>query len=149
MPVLRVRQIDNEFSFWIPSLIICVISFSIVLYISLVRYQIDRNKENVICYPILALMFGFIIPWLSLNSLNVSLDFSTPTYEEFIILDKHVDTGARRITSYEVEVENEFSKFKIAIDEIDFYEYNIGDKITLNIYQGAFGKKYYLYTSRK
>ena len=77
--------------------------------------------------------------------MNVYLDFSTPTYENFVIIDKDVDAGSRQITTYELKVQNGEVDFWLDVSEETYYNYEINDTITLSIYNGAFNEPYYIY----
>ena len=80
--------------------------------------------------------------------MNVCLDTSKPAYEEFVIIDKNVRTGARQITTYEIEVQKGDTIFTIGISEDAYYDYEISDTITLSIYSGAFNEPYCIHESR-
>lgn len=145
--VLRVRYINGEMNmtFLITSLIMMVIVFVPCLIYGLVKYTIDKDLEKLICIPLIGLMFGFAIPWLTISSMNVYLDTSSPTFEEFVIIGKDVDAGARQVTTYEFEVKKDDTIFTIGVSEEVYYDYEINDKITLSIYKGLFNEPYYIY----
>ncbi len=155
VPILSVEYIDSEFPFWIPSLIICIIAFIICLFISIRKYNKDklnpkiRNKSRIngelISINILVLMMGFILPWMTISSLNVVLDNTAPKYEVFEVVDKDIRTGSRQITTYNLELEKGDIKINIAVAEVVYYEYEVGEKITVSIYNGAFNERYYTY----
>ena len=155
VPILSVEYIDSEFPFWIPSLIICIIACIVCLFISFRKYNKDklnpkiRNKSRIngelISINILVLMMGFILPWMTISSLNVVLDNTEPKYEVFEVVDKDIRTGNRRITTYNLELEKGDIKINIAVSEVVYYEYEVGEKITVSIYNGAFNERYYTY----
>ena len=68
-----------------------------------------------------------------------------PTYEEFVIIDKNIRTGARQITTYELEVQKGEVIFHIGVSEEAYYDYEINDAVTLSIYSGAFNEPYYVH----
>lgn len=144
LPVLNIKTI-NSFPFWIPSLIVCLVLFIPVLLYSMITYDKKRNLEHLICIPLLALIGGFGITWMSLNTMNYCLDFSTPKEEVFVIVDKKVTSGARTITSYDVIVKNSNTSFRISIDEYSYRSFEIGDDIILSKYSGAFNEAYYIF----
>ena len=115
------------------------------LIYGLVQYTLNKDLEKLICIPLLGIFGGFALTWLTISSMNVYLDTSTPTYVEFVIIDKDIDTGARQITTYEFEVKNEDTEFTIGVSEKTYYEYEINDIITLSIYKGAFNEAYYMH----
>lgn len=145
--VLRVKSITGEFNltFLIPSIIIAVIVFIPCLIFGIKSHKSRRSIEKLICIPFLGLLGGFAIPWLTISSMNVYLDFSEPTYVEYVIIDKDVRTGSRQVTTYELEVKNESESFTIGVSEEAFYDYEIDDTIVLSIYKGAFNQPYYIH----
>ena len=146
-PCLRVKTIDTSFPFWKPALVVCLIAFAVTLTVFIRRYLRIRDPENLIAAPLLALLAGFALTFLTLSSGNVVLDRSEPTYETFEIVDKHISAGARQVTTFNVLVENDSVDFSITISERHYREYEIGDEITLSIYSGAFGVRYYIHES--
>lgn len=148
--VLRVKYITGEFNltFLIPSIIIAAIVFLPCLIFGIKSHKSRRSLEKLICIPLLGLFGGFIIPWLTISSMNVYLDFSEPTYVEYVIIDKDVRTGARKVTTYELEVQNESGSFTIGVSEEAYYDYDINDTIILSIYNGAFNEPYYIHEDK-
>lgn len=149
--ILRVEYINGEFgfTFLIPAVIVAAVAFIPTLIYWLVRYTIHKNLENLICIPLLALLGGFGLTWLTLGSMNVYLDMSKPTYEEYVIVDKDVRTGARQITTYEFKVESGEKSFTIGVLEEVYYDFEINDSIILSIYKGAFNEPYYIHDKLK
>lgn len=155
MPVMMVEYIDSEIPFWLPSLIICLIVSSLAIVFSLKKYNKDKNNPKkklktknageLVSFNIVMVMAGFLLPWMLLSSLNVVLDTTTPSYETFEIVDKDIDTGPRRVTTYNLELEKGDIKINIAVSELVYYEYEIGDEIVVSIYNGAFKERYYTY----
>lgn len=149
--VLRVEYINGEFNltFLIPAIIVAAVAFVPTLIYWLVRHTIHKNLENLICIPLLVLFGGFGLTWLTLGSMNVYLDMSEPTYEEYVIVDKDVRTGARQLTTYEFKVENGEKSFTIGVSEEVYYDFEINDSIILSIYKGAFNEPYYIHDKLK
>ena len=77
--------------------------------------------------------------------MNVYLDMSTPTYEEYIIIDKDIKAGSRQITTYEFEVKKDDIVFTIGVSETSYYSYEVNDTIRLSVYNGAFNEPYYIH----
>lgn len=149
--VLRVEYINGEFNltFLIPAIIVAAVAFIPTLIYWLIRHTIHKDLENLICIPLLALFGGFGLTWLTLASMNVYLDMSKPTYEEYVIVDKDVRTGARQITTYEFKVIDGEKSFTIGVSEEVYYDMEINDSITLSIYKGLFNEPYYIHESLK
>ena len=132
----------------IPSIIIGVIALAICLVYCIKKYKPVGDKEKLISIPIIGLIAGFLFSFLTISSMNVYLDTSIPTYEEFVIIDKDISTGAKRNTTYKLTLENENTTFTINVSEKAYYDYEIDDTITLSIYNGAFNEPYYIYDNK-
>lgn len=148
---LRVEYINGEMNptFLYTSIIFTAIIFVPCLIYGLTMFTVNRDYEKLICIPLLGLLGGFALTWLTISSMNVYLDTSEPTYEEYIIIDKDVRTGARQITTYELEVQKDDITFTIAVSEIVYYDYEINDLIELSIYSGAFNEPYIIHDNNK
>lgn len=79
--------------------------------------------------------------------MNVYMDISSPSYEEFVIIDKNIKAGAKQITKYELEVKKDDAVFTIGVSEEAYYDYEINDTITLSRYSGAFNEPYYMHSN--
>lgn len=152
MAVLTLRAEFINDDWWltlvIPAVVIAVVVLIPCLIYGIQQFNLHRDWEKLICVPLLGLMGGFIITFLTISSMNVCLDTSKPAYEEFVIIDKNVRTGARQITTYEIEVQKGDTIFTIGISEDAYYDYEISDTITLSIYSGAFNEPYCIHESR-
>ena len=143
--VAKVHYINGKLPFLIPTIavtaILFVVSF-IVLFTTKMKFEPTSER---IALPFCALLLGFCFTWLTLGSMNVYLDTSAPTYEEYVIVDKDIDAGPRRVTTYELKVERDGKTFNIGVSEETYYDMEIGDQITLSIYEGAFGEPYLIF----
>lgn len=147
MVVFRVKYINGEMNSTLlsASIVFAVLAFITCLIYAIIRYDTERDKQNLIAIPLLGLLGGFVLTYLTVGAMNVYLDFSAPIHEEYVIVDKDVRTGARQITTYEFKVQKDESTFFIGVSEESFYDHEINDKITLSIYSGAFNEPYYIY----
>ena len=151
IPVLRVEYINGEMplTFLIPTIIGTGIAFVPCLIYGFASYNKNKDKEKLISIPLLGLLGGFALTWMTISSMNVYLDRSNPTFEEYVIIDKDVRSGARQITTYELEVKNGDVVFKIGVTEEAYYDCEINDKIILSIYSGAFNEPYYIHEDNR
>ena len=81
--------------------------------------------------------------------MNVYLDTSTPTYEEYVIVDKDIKAGSRQVTTYEFDVKKDGTTFTIGVSETAYYSHEVNDTIKLSIYNGAFNEPYYIHEESK
>ena len=145
--VLRVKYLHNEFTstfIWV-AIIVSIIVFIPCLIYAIKYYMPYREWVNLIGVPLAALLVSFAVVWLTVSSMNVYLDTSTPTYEEYIIIDKDIRAGSRQATTYELEVKKDDTTFTIGVSETTYYSHEINDTITLSMYSGAFNEPYYIH----
>lgn len=145
--VLRVKYLHDEFTspfMWV-SIIVSIIIFVPCLIYGIKYFKSYRDWEKLIGVPLAALLLGFVSTWLTVSSMNVYLDMSTPTYEKYIIIDKDIKAGSRQITTYEFEVKKDDIVFTIGVSETSYYSYEVNDTIRLSVYNGAFNEPYYIH----
>ena len=145
--VLRVKYLHDEFTspfMWV-SIIVSIIIFVPCLIYGIKYFKSYRDWEKLIGVPLAALLLGFVSTWLTVSSMNVYLDMSTPTYEKYIIIDKDIKAGSRKITTYEFEVKKDYIYFTIGVSETSYYSYEVNDTIRLSVYNGAFNEPYYIH----
>ena len=145
--VLRVKYLHNEFTspfIWV-AIIVSIIIFVPCLIYGIKYFKLYRDWEKLIGVPLAALLLGFVSTWLTVSSMNVYLDMSTPTYEKYIIIDKDIKAGSRQITTYEFEVKKDDIVFTIGVSETSYYSYEVNDTIRLSVYNGAFNEPYYIH----
>ncbi len=145
--VLRVKYLHGEFSsnFLWSAIIVSTIIFIPCLIYGIRYFKLYRDWEKLIGLPLAVLLGGFVLVWLTVSSMNVYLDTSAPTYEEYIIVDKDIKAGSRQVTTYELEVKKNDTTFTIGVSETAYYNHEVNDKIKLSIYNGAFNEPYYIH----
>lgn len=105
------------------------------------------NKKNVVIYSFcslfISIMFGLFLSMALVPGLNFALDFSKPIQEEYTIerLKPSDDYSSAKAVVFTGEKEIE-----IAITNEEFFTFEVGDKIIIDKYQGAFHIGYYYYT---
>ncbi len=142
------EYLGNKFPsvFIIPSIVVAIIAFILCLIYGIKSFRNNRSLLKMIGIPLFGLLGGFCITFLTLGSMNVYLDFSKPQYAEFIIIEKDKQTGDTFLANeYNFVVKKDEEQFDIRVDEIAYYEYEIGDEIILAQYQGAFRRSYYIF----
>lgn len=144
---IRVQLINDDWwlTIVIPSIIVAVVVLIPCLIYGIKQFKLYRDWKKLISVPLLGVMVGFLITFLTISSMNVYLDTSNPTYEEFVIIDKDIRAGARQLTTYELEVQKGEKNFYIGVSEEEYYDYEITDAINLSRYSGAFNEPYYIY----
>ena len=149
--VLRVKYLHGELNstFLWPTIIVSIIIFVPCLIYGIRYFKLYRDWEKLIALPLVALLGGFVLTWLTVASMNVYLDTSAPTYEEYTIIDKDIKAGSRQVTTYELEVKKDDTVFTIGVSEIAYYSYEVNDTIKLSVYNGAFNEPYYIHENNE
>ena len=149
--VLRVKYLHGEFnSFFLwSSIIVSLIIFVPCLIYGIKYFKLYRDWEKLIGLPLAVLIGGFLLTWLTVASMNVYLDISVPTYEEYVIIDKDIKSGSRQVTTYEFDVKKDDTVFTIGVSEAAYYNHDVNDTIKLSIYKGAFNEPYYIHEESK
>lgn len=149
--ILKVEFINknSDLKFALISTIITIIFFIPYLAYTIHKFVSNKNYGELINKPLIALIIVFIFSFVTITSLNFYLDNSTPNYEEYQIIDKDIQVGAKKITTYEFKVKKGDTVFTISVSELTYYDYEINDLIVLTIYSGAFNAPYYIFESDK
>jgi hypothetical protein len=145
--VLRVKYLHGELNstFLWSAILVSIIIFVPCLIYGIRYFKLYRDWEKLIGLPLAVLLGGFVLTWLTVASMNVYLDTSAPTYEEYTIIDKDVKAGSRQVTTYELEVKKDDTVFTIGVSEIAYCRHEVNDTIKLSVYNGAFNEPYYIH----
>jgi hypothetical protein len=145
--VLRVKYLHGELNstFLWSAILVSIIIFVPCLIYGIRYFKLYRDWEKLIGLPLAVLLGGFVLTWLTVASMNVYLDTSAPTYEEYTIIDKDIKAGSRQVTTYELEVKKDDTVFTIGVSEIAYYRHEVNDTIKLSVYNGAFNEPYYIH----
>ena len=76
--------------------------------------------------------------------LNYTLDFSSPQEYTVTIEDKHHIKRRKGKDTYKLELTVDGQTIKQEVDSDDYDAYEIGDDYSVQKYNGAFGKVFYL-----
>ena len=144
--VLNVNYLSGDLvpAFMMIAIIVSIIAFTPCLIYGINQFKLYRDSEKLIGLPLLALIGTFIFVWLTITAMNVYFDTSDPAYEEYIITEKYISSGSKQITTYNLEVKNGDTVFKIGVSETSYYSHEVNDTIMLSIYDGAFNEPYYI-----
>lgn len=144
--IFRVEHLLDDFAspcLWI-TIILSIIIFIPCLIYGIKGFKADKNWEKI-ALPFCVLLISFVFVYSTVASMNVYLDTSLPIYEEYIIVDKDIEAGAREVTTYELEVKKGDTTFTIGVSDTTYYSYEINDTIRLSLYEGAFNDPYYIH----
>ena len=143
----KTTSVNGSFNFWqIPLAIAIVATVISIIYCSKNISKLRaKGKGQAVGIVIVTLIVSFLIPWATIDSANIFLDSSEPSYIEVAVVDKDIDSGARRITDYEIIVNIDGKEKTVSVSKSNYYDIEKGDTVVLSIYDGAFGVSYYQY----
>lgn len=128
--------------FWEIPLILSLLLTGVTVYF-LVKGSIDLKDDRLserICLPFLVLLFSFVLLVGVIGNLNCALDRSEPTPYTVTVKDKYSSGG--KTTSYYLTVTVEGREMDMDVSGTAYRETDIGDPVTVEVYEGAFGKAY-------
>ena len=72
------------------------------------------------------------------------LDKSEPTVYEMVIEEKDIDRGYKSRTDYYVVLNHRGEELKMEVSNETFGAHEVGDKLPVMLYDGAFDKPYFI-----
>ena len=103
-------------------------------------YLRDNRLSERIALPFLVLLFSFVLMTGTIGNLNRALDTSAPTAYTVTVKDKHKTGGEN--TDYYLTVMVEGREMDMDVSGTTYRETEIGAPMTVEVYEGAFGKAY-------
>ena len=105
------------------------------------------DKPKSLMFPALFLVFicTFSVFWIGANLINYALDFSTPVLKTYTVIEKKQRGGGKALKNYDLILNDESEELTMSVDIYTYKNYEIGEKITISIYQGALDVAYYVY----
>lgn len=149
--VCFVNEIYMAWSF-IPAAVIFIAVC--VTAVVLLREQWDslfETKAKKISALILSsLMIFFVAYFYSFTAVGIAncVFDGEPVQKEYIVLEKHVSSGSRKVTRFELKVEFGTDEKWINVPVTDYHSVSEGDTILINYHQGAFGFAYLTYAGK-
>ena len=133
---------------WIPVVIGGTILAALTLFVFLKFFKdIDyfvKSRSELIMACILLVILCFILSFMSVSAINYAFDSSSTTVSAQV-LDKNVQSGARQVTSFYLEVKIDETEIKIRVPVEIYHSAEVGDNVEIKLYNGAFGYSYYIY----
>jgi len=126
-----------------------VITVAIRVYASVRRYKTEGTVSKFwgqVGWFLLVLLLVFSTILFSVMALNYSLDDSEPIGEySYEIVDKRTKSSHRGGRHFYLTVGRDGKDDEISVTSERYYSSDIGDKLTMYSYEGAFGFEYYEY----
>lgn len=130
-----------------PVYLACGILAAVVLGVLLAKGFIsledDRASENIAAC-IIAGLLGFVIPLTTVNNINYMLDTSEPTVYELTIGEKETESSSKGGRRYYLIVGRNGQQLEMRVSQSEYYQYEVGDKLPVALYEGALGDAYYI-----
>ncbi len=128
--------------FWEIPLLLSLLLTGVTVYFlakGSIHLRDDRLSERI-ALPFLVLLFSFVLMTGTIGNLNRALDTSDPTAYTVTVKDKH-KTGGKN-TDYYLTVTVEGREMDMDVSVTTYRETEIGAPMTVEVYEGAFGKAY-------
>lgn len=138
---------SNEMQYWYWYLAVGIVAGVVfgVLAFKEIIYLKDRRVSEKVCVGLLAAFVGFVFPWVTVENANYMFDASEPVIYELTVGEKDLETHSKSGTDYYLIVGLDGKKIELEVSQSEYYQYEIGDKIPISLYEGFFGKPYYIY----
>lgn len=136
------------FHFWQFGIVGSIIITGIYLYLFYIKKDIKLETDTKferISAIFLVTVGSLIVFTLSINNFNYALDFSKPSYYQCVIKDKQIDSGYRGGTDYIFSADIHGEEKDFYVSKSEYFSKAPGDKFSVELYNGAFGQKYFTY----
>lgn len=149
--IINIKFVNEMYMAWalIPtSVIACAVVTVGIILLKDVWSEIYKEKWrrilNFILCILIVLFVAFFYSFTALGIANCVFDEKHIT-AEYIVLEKHVSSGARQFTRHELKVEINGETEWVSVPSSDYYTISEGDIILIDYYSGALNFAYYLY----
>ena len=137
--------LDGKEHYWQISLVLALVVGAVGCYLmmkGMIVLEDDRISEKI-CWCFVATFAAFVLFWTTVTNLNYLLDFSQPQQCFMTIADKDIDSS-RSGTYYEFILVYEGKEIELDVSQSEYFQYEIGDSFSVDLYQGFFGDAYYI-----
>ena len=142
--VTRYTFVENHrfLHFWKVPLVLAILLTALTAWFMVkgTVYLKDGRMGERICLLLLVLFFSFVALTFTACNLNYALDTGEPTHVPAIVREKHVSTG--EMTRYKLTVIVSGTEMDIEVSRDTYKGLEVGDRVTVDIYDGAFGDAY-------
>jgi hypothetical protein len=118
-------------------------------------FKTDRTKKAEFIGGLVGTFFGvmmilWLVPMLTIQNINYTLDCSSGIKCEYQIVDKYtrISTGRYRNTNYYFTIIKDGEKEEIMVEKYVYYSYEPFDTFELYYYEGFLKNSYYEYLER-
>lgn len=135
----------GDVPFWrigLLSALAITIHFASLLRKDKIRLK-DNSRPEKIALCLVVLFLSFALVSFNADNLNYALDTSKAEEYSAPILKKNISGGRTTYYEFTAEIEGEERVFNVSQSE--YFKKEVGDSLTVELYDGAFGKPYYIY----
>ena len=142
--VTRYTFVENPrfLHFWKFPLVLAILLTAVTAWF-MVRgtiYLKEGRPGERICLLLLVLFFSFVALTFAACNLNYALDTGKPAHVPAVVQEKHVSTG--EMTHYRLTVRLNGTEIDIEVSRDEYRKTEVGDRITVEVYDGAFSDAY-------
>lgn len=137
-------EMDVPMGFIVASLILSVVA--LILGIVFIKDRGNRKEYfgKLSAAFFLTLVITFVLPLLTIEYTNYAFDTSVGEAKQCLVVEKHI-TQHRRGKGYYIEFVVNGERVSFSTDKLVYLKYDVGDRISIYEYDGAYDMKYYEY----
>lgn len=134
---------------WLISFIVSIV-ISLIVLINYLIFRKDRSNKKEYIGGMMASIFApmllsLLLCYGTINNINYAFDTVYETKEYYEVVNKGKTPSSKGGTGYYIIVNIEDEEFRMKVEKVVYFEYEIGDNILLYKYNGALGYSYYEY----
>lgn len=105
-------------------------------------FKLSPKISARVVFIFLVVMSSFVVGWCGLDVINTTFS-PAPVYNNYEIVDKHIDGGARDTTDFILTVVIDDKEVNMDVSSSTYYEKEIGDTLRVGFYEGGLGFGFY------
>lgn len=149
--LLLVEFVNETYMAWsfIPAAVFsCVACLTAYFILKSVWKTLFETKLKRITYSVFTALCIFFVAYMytfaAVGMINCVFD-GQPVKTEYEVLDKHIQSGARQITQFELKIEIDGEYKWIDVPVTDYHNISVGEVIIVDYFDGALGFPYWKY----
>jgi len=132
---------EGYFPFLIPALILGIL---VGIGLAFLKRDKSAGTKALVSSLILFCIISTFAMNVLIKHLNYTLDFSSPEEYTVTVEDKHYTKRRKGKDTYKLEITIDGQTIKQEVSSDDYNAYEVGDDYSVQKYNGAFGKVFYL-----
>ena len=149
LAVATLQSYAETTGMWIPIVVAGVLLAAAAVlvffkYFKNINYFKTEHKSELVFTIILLIAACFYVSSTTVLTINYVFDHN-PTAVSVEIIDKRIQSGARQLTSFYLEIIIDGKEKEIDVPVEVYHSKEIGDNVEIKFYNGALGYSYYIY----